>query len=1015
MTVRLDIQSNLTSAISELQKLKSVLEQTGQAGKKLKDIQLNDKQLGEAADLFDRVRDNLYAMRKQGDSYTIMQRAKALGYDPDKPLDWVDKIDSFYQDRERSRKAADRFRGKLYYGAGYEPPPPSEEPPQGPEQAAGGAGGGGLVRRTGRWVWNKSIGVLGAAAGIAGVGGALGMLVEGYREHKTLLEGTEGFYKRLTGGADFGSLTENVRDLGKALQLTSGEATRLAESFQEASGATDQQAFERIEGAGRFGRGFGIDPTQAAATFGRAELVGYGNTKQSQREFATLLAQTIGSSGMFGRSEQVMEDMVRHLGTVADREGRTASQGEMNQFGALLSGIYSNPALRGGGAGNVMQSLNNLGGGEGNLMQDYFAWMAYGGVAKGDFIRLQKFRDASPFATEKDIFGEGDDTKTKLELSWAEIQRQARFLPGNASEKDKQAYMLHELLGINTNMASTLAGILPGMEGREGGAQAFFKYVQDASGGNIEKLNSDALSNLAKLFNGQTSVTDMAQRYVADNAKTSPEDKATIKQLIDSGDEEGLRRELPKIIARTGEEGNEARDLQKTMADLSRAIEKELGSGIVDMSKNLAKLAAESLPAMGKLLTGAADATTALTKFLTETAIPAFKEAWDKGSNTMRELTDQLKLISDWLGIGKKDERAEDVQKEIKPEADKYPEIKDDTKGMEWATSPKVIKNRAKAYDRLELPQDSDRGILDDSRGMEMFLDPDILAKRKQAAEGKTAGKRKTRAEQNEMFNRHIDFLMDRLMSVFGLSEAQAAGGVGNLAHESEGLVPGIQQRNTKKGKGGLGWAQWTGPRRRQFEKWAADHRMSTDDPAANWGFLEEELKGDYADTIKALKGAKSPEEATRIWHDTFEKSADVDKNGKIVKDQYYNRERWAKMALDARSKKTPGPVRPDTKMPSDEWIDDMLKRSLMVPAFDVPKTPPEMDRVVSSMSTPDPVNARWMGQVAMEVVFKDSRGNVVQKRQGLAVSEPRIPGSGGLNPNTSRFTWNDSVTIPAA
>ena len=147
----------------------------------------------------------------------------------------------------------------------------------------------------------------------------------------------------------------------------------------------------------------------------------------------------------------------------------------------------------------------------------------------------------------------------------------------------------------------------------------------------------------------------------------------------------------------------------------------------------------------------------------------------------------------------------------------------------------------------------------------------------------------------SETFKQTAPELLKNLKSDFGLSDAQAAGAIGNLAHESAGLQAGIQEKGVTSGRGGLGWAQWTGSRRRAFEEYLAKTGQNATDPKANYGFLKQELQSpQFRDVIPKLKQAKTAEEATRIWHDAYEKSGDI-QHGVIVKPQVYaNRERYA-------------------------------------------------------------------------------------------------------------------------
>lgn len=75
---------------------------------------------------------------------------------------------------------------------------------------------------------------------------------------------------------------------------------------------------------------------------------------------------------------------------------------------------------------------------------------------------------------------------------------------------------------------------------------------------------------------------------------------------------------------------------------------------------------------------------------------------------------------------------------------------------------------------------------------------------------------------------------------------------------------------------------------------------------------------------------------------------------------------------------------------------------------------PPALYGAIAPNNPGQPTDARWQGQVAMDVTFRTDRGAILQRRHALAVSEPRVAGSGGSGSDSSRFSWNDSVTLPA-
>jgi hypothetical protein len=114
--------------------------------------------------------------------------------------------------------------------------------------------------------------------------------------------------------------------------------------------------------------------------------------------------------------------------------------------------------------------------------------------------------------------------------------------------------------------------------------------------------------------------------------------------------------------------------------------------------------------------------------------------------------------------------------------------------------------------------------------------------------------------------------LMGDLMGDFSLSKEQAAGVVGNLAHESGGfeslqeikpLVPGS--------RGGYGYAQWTGPRRRAYEAYAKENQLDPSSYEANYGFLKHELQNTpEGRVLNGLKNAQTAGEAAEMFSKGF-------------------------------------------------------------------------------------------------------------------------------------------------
>lgn len=114
------------------------------------------------------------------------------------------------------------------------------------------------------------------------------------------------------------------------------------------------------------------------------------------------------------------------------------------------------------------------------------------------------------------------------------------------------------------------------------------------------------------------------------------------------------------------------------------------------------------------------------------------------------------------------------------------------------------------------------------------------------------------------------DTIPERLMRDIGrdfdLADFQAAGVVGNLARET-GNFRYLQELNpmVEGSRGGIGYSQWTASRRIAFEEYAGsiDNQLTYE---ANYGYLKQELSGDYSHVIDDVRGAENLWEATVLF-----------------------------------------------------------------------------------------------------------------------------------------------------
>lgn len=160
-------------------------------------------------------------------------------------------------------------------------------------------------------------------------------------------------------------------------------------------------------------------------------------------------------------------------------------------------------------------------------------------------------------------------------------------------------------------------------------------------------------------------------------------------------------------------------------------------------------------------------------------------------------------------------------------------------------------------------------------------------------------------------FNKKSPWVMARLIDSFELTELQAAAILGNIGHECAGFTL-LQERNPRVGRGGCGWAQWTGTRRRAFEEYFQLKRLAPDSDEANYGFLQRELSTTEKGAILAPRGQNDLIDTVITFEKRFERAG--------IK-HYVSRIRWARRALASYNKlifELDG-IEPIIKIPSED------------------------------------------------------------------------------------------------
>ena len=132
---------------------------------------------------------------------------------------------------------------------------------------------------------------------------------------------------------------------------------------------------------------------------------------------------------------------------------------------------------------------------------------------------------------------------------------------------------------------------------------------------------------------------------------------------------------------------------------------------------------------------------------------------------------------------------------------------------------------------------------------------------------------------------------ISQLQQDFGLTREQAVGIVANLSHESAGMNSGINQGgaigapsgNSDINGSGYGIAQWGGARKEGLIEFAQQHGLDPSSQAANYGYLKQELSGEYKSAIDAVKGTSTAADATLAFCNSFEKPTDPQMNSRLA------------------------------------------------------------------------------------------------------------------------------------
>ncbi len=146
---------------------------------------------------------------------------------------------------------------------------------------------------------------------------------------------------------------------------------------------------------------------------------------------------------------------------------------------------------------------------------------------------------------------------------------------------------------------------------------------------------------------------------------------------------------------------------------------------------------------------------------------------------------------------------------------------------------------------------------------------------------------------------RMAEQVAQQLMEDFGLTQAQAAGVVGNLWHESAGMNANVNEFGSDSSSPtygapnatqfGYGWAQWTADRKSAYLAFCDGAGLDPASPYANYEFLKHELGTTESATLLALRETQTAAEAAVAFRKVFERAANPVDESRIAAAQLFD------------------------------------------------------------------------------------------------------------------------------
>ncbi|CRI62860.1 hypothetical protein THIOKS11010002 [Thiocapsa sp. KS1] len=562
--------ANPSAVLKALADIRRELDRTGQAGRKLSEIDFGFPSLASFEEDMRRLQTQFAAYQRLAPGSTLARGLRNSGQATAEAwnVDWA----KAFPDQAQRRQAQARLS---QLPAAFAGAPISGHAEQ---RQSGGTGLPGFIPTT-------PMGAAGALVGLA-LGSSIGKAVaEGMANARAHDASADQALRWSNVTRDFESLRREIGGVGKGLGVIEAEGAKLALTFARSSGAIDGAAGGARTALG-LAAGLGMDPNATAERMGSLQFMGAvgAKDKASQKEFAAMFAEVLTRNGLNARGEQVLSDLSSSVQRMTQQYLRPT---DINGLMAFAQGVYSseNAAVRARGVSGMAGGAETLTGYDGaDLERSMFHYRMLADDFTTDPFLVRRITERGPFSRPGEATG-SSDTRTLYELA---MEQADQDLGPNVDPNFKSAYLAN-MAGVSMDQADEMLRI--------------YKEFGKAGIGSLQARMKAAGIDLESLTD-VSGISGAAKVMAAENDPQAL--RAAMEQIIKDRDISGAKADelrglsgtkladaLIRLEAEGGRTSTPTSDLNEAIRKLSddfAAFGNELNQAKLDLTEGMSAL-----------------------------------------------------------------------------------------------------------------------------------------------------------------------------------------------------------------------------------------------------------------------------------------------------------------------------------------------------------------------------------------------------------------------------------------